>query len=140
MENTEFETINTILFFTLNDIYPIATGRAGMLASNDPYVSFPFLRFRFKDKGKEDQIYDQIRETVKSFKGLLEWDMITADYSLNYLILPCYVSHNKMKVDNNLNEYLKSTLGENLYRQIIDQAIVDIPNLACYIQNKLHVE
>ncbi|MNR57326.1 hypothetical protein D3C85_1780760 [compost metagenome] len=65
--------------------------------------------------------------------------MITAEYSLNYLILPYYISHNQMKVDNDLNEYLKSTLGENLYRQKIDQAIVDIPNLACYIKNKLHV-
>ncbi|WP_313266396.1 hypothetical protein [Sphingobacterium sp.] len=138
MENTEFETINTILFLTLNDIYPIATGRAGMLASNNPYVSFPFLRFRFKDKGKDDQIYGQIHETVNSFKGLLTWEMITFNDVPNYLIVPTYVYSDGRPTSGDLNEYLIAKYGENLYRQMIDQAIEDIPNLAKAIKDKFH--
>ncbi|MBB1644793.1 hypothetical protein [Sphingobacterium sp. UME9] len=132
----DFEEVNRILFFTLNDIYPIATGRAGMLASNNPYVSFPFLRFRFKDKGKDDPIYGQIRETVKSFKGLLTWEMITFDDVPNYLILPTYVYSDGRPTSGDLNEHLIAKHGESLYRQMIDQAIVDIPNLAKAIKDK----
>lgn len=136
----DFEEVNRILFFTLNDIYPIATGRAGMLALNNPYVSFPFLRFRFKDKGKDDPIYDQIRETVKSFKGLLTWEMITFDDVPNYLIVPTYVYCDGRPTSGDLNEHLIAKYGENLYRHLIDQAIVDIPNLAKAIKDKFHAQ
>ncbi|QMV68704.1 hypothetical protein HS960_14055 [Sphingobacterium paramultivorum] len=134
----DFEEVNIILFFTLNDIYPIATGRAGMLASNNPYVSFPFLRFRFKEKDKNDVIYSKIRDAVKDFKGLLSWEMITFDDVPNYLIVPTYVYSEGRPASGDLNEHLIAKYGENLYRKMIDQAIVDIPNLAKSIRDKFH--
>lgn len=134
----DFEEVNIILFFTLNDIYPIATGRAGMLASNNPYVSFPFLRFRFKDKDKNDVIYSKIRDAVKDFKGLLSWEMITFDDVPNYLIVPTYVYSEGRPASGDLNEHLIAKHGESLYRQMIDQAIEDIPNLAKSIRDKFH--
>ncbi|WP_448137610.1 hypothetical protein [Sphingobacterium siyangense] len=134
----DFEEVNIILFFTLNDIYPIATGRAGMLASNNPYVSFPFLRFRFKEKDKNDVIYSKIRDAVKDFKGLLSWEMITFDDVPNYLIVPTYVYSEGRPTSGDLNEHLIAKHGESLYRQMIDQAIEDIPNLAKSIRDKFH--
>ncbi len=136
----DFEEINRILFFTLNDICPIATSRISMMSIDDRYAVYPFLRFRFKDKDKNDVIYSKIRDAVRDFKGLLTWEMITFDDVSNYLILPTYVYSDGRLTSGDLNEHLIAKYGENLYRQMIDQAIVDIPNLACYIQNKLHVE
>ncbi|WP_146191165.1 hypothetical protein [Sphingobacterium athyrii] len=135
-----FEEINRVLFFTLNDICPIATSRISMMSIDDRYAVYPFLRFRFKDKDKNDVIYSKIRDAVRNFKGLLTWEMITYDDVPNYLILPSYVYSDGRPTSGDLNEHLLAKYGENLYRQMIDQAIVDIPNLACYIQNKLQVE
>lgn len=129
-----FEEINRILFFTLNDICPIATSRISMMSTEDRYAVYPFLRFRFKDK--DDQIYGQIRETVNSFKGLLTWEMITFDDVPNYLIVPTYVYSDGRPTSGDLNEHLIAKHGESLYRQMIDQAIEDIPNLAKAIKDK----
>ncbi|MNT16612.1 hypothetical protein D3C72_1517240 [compost metagenome] len=109
-----------------------------MLASNNPYVSFPFLRFRFKEKDKNDVIYSKIRDAVKDFKGLLSWEMITFDDVPNYLILPTYVYSEGRPASGDLNEHLIAKYGGNLYRKMIDQAIVDIPNLAKAIKDKFH--
>lgn len=132
----DFEEANILLFFTLHEIYPIATGRAGMM-STCRYARFPFLRFRFKDKDKEDPIYDKIRDTVKNFKGLLAWEMVTKDDTLNYVIVPSYVCFGQEGIIGDLNEHLKMTLGESLFRKRIDQAIEDIPNLANCIKTEL---
>ncbi|PUV21069.1 hypothetical protein DCO56_28820 [Sphingobacterium athyrii] len=110
------------------------------MSIDDRYAVYPFLRFRFKDKDKNDVIYSKIRDAVRNFKGLLTWEMITYDDVPNYLILPSYVYSDGRPTSGDLNEHLLAKYGENLYRQMIDQAIVDIPNLACYIQNKLQVE
>ena len=83
----DFEEINRILFFTLNDICPIGTSRISMMSIDDRYAGYPFLRFRFKEKDKNDVIYSKIRDAVKDFKGLLSWEMITFNDVPNYLIL-----------------------------------------------------
>lgn len=133
----DFEEANTILFVTLHEIYPIATARVSMMATNNRYARFPFLRFRFKDKDKEDLIYEKIRDTVKNFKGLLAWEMVTKYDTLNYLIVPSYVCFGQEELTGDLNEHLKMTLGESLFRKRIDQAIEDIPNLAHCIKTEL---
>lgn len=136
----DFEEVNRILFFTLNDICPIATSRISMMSTGNRYARYPFLRFRFKDKDKNDVIYNQIRDTVRDFKGFLTWEMITFNDVPNYLILPTYVYSDGRPTSGDLNEHLIAKYGENLYRQMIDRAIADIPNLASYIKNKFHVE
>ncbi|WP_159729404.1 hypothetical protein [Sphingobacterium sp. 18053] len=134
----DFEEINRVLFFTLNDICPIATSRISMMSIDDRYAGYPFLRFRFKEKDKNDVIYSKIRDAVKDFKGLLSWEMITFDDVPNYLILPTYVYSEGRPASGDLNEHLVAKYGENLYRKMIDQAIVDIPNLAKEIKDKFH--
>ena len=109
-----------------------------MMSTGDRYARYPFLRFRFKDKDKNDVIYNKIRDTVKSFKGLLTWEMITFDDVPNYLIVPTYVYSDRRTMSGDLNEHLIAKYGENLYRKMIDQAIVDIPNLAKAIKDKFH--
>ncbi|APU96361.1 hypothetical protein K2F45_07100 [Sphingobacterium siyangense] len=134
----DFEEINRILFFTLNDICPIGTSRISMMSIDDRYAGYPFLRFRFKEKDKNDVIYSKIRDAVKDFKGLLSWEMITFNDVPNYLILPTYVYSEGRRASGDLNEHLIAKYGENLYRKMIDQAIVDIPNLAKSIRDKFH--
>ncbi|MGE8424721.1 MAG: hypothetical protein ACN6PI_17925 [Sphingobacterium siyangense] len=136
----DFEEINRILFFTLNDICPIGTSRISMMSIDDRYAGYPFLRFRFKEKDKNDVIYSKIRDAVKDFKGLLSWEMITFDDVPNYLILPTYVYSEGRRASGDLNEHLIAKYGENLYRKMIDQAIEDIPNLAKAIKNKFHAQ
>ncbi len=101
-------------------------------------VKYPFLRFRFKDKDKNDVIYNKIGDTVRDFKGLLTWEMITFNEVPNHLILPTYVYSDGKPTSGDLNEHLIAKYGENLYRQKIDQAIDDIPNLTKAIRDKFH--
>ncbi|WET69678.1 hypothetical protein [Sphingobacterium sp.] len=134
----DFEEVNRILFFTLDDICPIATSRISMMSIDDRYAGYPFLRFRFKDKDKNDVIYNKIGDTVRDFKGLLSWEMITFNDVPNYLILPTYVYSDGRPTSGDLNEHLIAKHGESLYRQMIDQAIEDISNLAKAIKDKFH--
>ncbi|MDR6735574.1 hypothetical protein [Sphingobacterium sp. 2149] len=64
--------------------------------------------------------------------------MITFDDVPNYLILPTYVYSDGRPTSGDLNEHLIAKYGENLYRQKIDQAIDDIPNLTKAIRDKFH--
>lgn len=45
----EYEQMNSILFYTINDIYPIATSRISILPISNDYNYFPYFRFRLKD-------------------------------------------------------------------------------------------
>lgn len=136
----DFEEINRILFFTLDDICPIATSRISMMSINDRYARYPFLRFRFKEKDKNDVIYSKIRDAVKDFKGLLSWEIVTFDDVPNYLIVPTYVYSDGRPTSGDLNEHLIAKHGESLYRQKVDQAIEDIPNLAKAIKDKFYAQ
>ena len=66
----------------------ISTRLYGMIPVNDQYGRPPYLRFRFKDKAKEDKVYKQITDVVNTFKGNLEWIMTTREDSPDYVILP----------------------------------------------------
>lgn len=136
--NMGFEEINRVLFFALTDICPIATSRISMMSIDDRYAGYPFLRFRFKEKDKNDVIYSKIKDAVKDFKGLLSWEMTTFDDVPNYLILPTYVYSDGRPTSGDLNEHLIAKYRENLYRKMIDQAIVDVPNLTKAIKDKFH--
>lgn len=126
----EYEQMNSILYNTINDIYPIATSRISILPITNDYNYFPYFRFRFKDKEKDDVIYVKIQYIIEKFEGLLDWKMVSADYSQNYLIVPAYVDVWNGLISMNINEYLKNLLGEEEFKRRIDDAIVDIPKLA----------
>lgn len=126
----EYEQMNSILYNTINDIYPIATSRISIFPIRNDYNSFPCFRFRLKDKEKDDVIYVKIKESIEKFEGLLDWKMVSADYSQNYLIVPAYVDVWNGLISMNINEYLINLLGEEEFKRRIDDAIVDIPKLA----------
>lgn len=126
----EYEQMNSILYNTINDIYPIATSRISILPITNDYNYFPYFRFRFKDKEKNDLIYAKIQYIIEKFEGLLDWKMVSADYSQNYLIVPAYVDIWNRLISKNINEYLINLLGEEEFKRRIDDAIVDIPKLA----------
>lgn len=124
----EYEQMNSILFDTINDIYPIATSRVSILPLNNDYNYFPYFRFRFKDK--DNVIYTKIKNIVDKFEGLWKWKMYTSENSLNYIILPAYVDVVNGYIRINKGEYLINSLGEEEFKRRIDDAIVDIPKLA----------
>jgi hypothetical protein len=126
----EYEQMNSILYDTINDIYPIATSRISILPISNDYNYFPYFRFRFKDKEKDDVIYVKIQYIIEKFEGLLDWKMVSAEYSQNYLIVPAYVDVWIGLISKNINEYLINSLGEEEFKRRIDDAIVDIPKLA----------
>lgn len=126
----EYEQMNSILYNTINDIYPIATSRISILPITNDYNYFQYFRFRFKDKEKNDLIYVKIQYIIEKFEGLLDWKMVSADYSQNYLIVPAYVDIWNRLISKNINEYLINLLGEGEFKRRIDDAIVDIPKLA----------
>ena len=125
----EIEECNYLLYNTINDIYPVVTSR-GAIFVTDYYTSFPCFRFRLKDKEKDDVIYVKIKESIEKFEGLLDWKMVSADYSQNYLIVPAYIDVWIGLISMDINEYLINLLGEEEFKKRIDDAIVDIPKLA----------
>lgn len=125
----EIEECNYILYNTIKDIHPVVTSRGSILA-NDNYTSYPCIRFRFKDKEKDDVIYVKIQYIIEKFEGLLDWKLVSADYSQNYLIVPAYVDVWNGFISMNINEYLINLLGKEEFKRRIDYAIVDIPKLA----------
>ncbi|MEN5234328.1 hypothetical protein [Sphingobacterium faecium] len=75
-------------------------------------------------------IYVKIQYIIEKFEGLLDWKLVIADYSQNYLIVPAYVDVWNGFISMNINEYLINLLGEEEFKRRIDDAIVDIPKLA----------
>lgn len=62
------------------------------------------------------------------------------EYLLNSLVVPTYVYSDGRPTSGDLNEHLIAKYGENLYRQMIDQAIEDIPNFAKAIKDKFSTQ
>jgi len=54
--------------------------------------------------------------------------------------VPTYVYSDGRPTSGDLNEHLIAKYGENLYRQMIVQAIEDIPNLAKAIKDKFSTQ
>jgi hypothetical protein len=125
--------VNLLLFGALNTICPIATARVSVFPLNDPYAGTPFLRFRFKDKEKDDAIYTQIKAVIEGFQGHLQWCMVTRDDAPNFLILPSYF-YSGGKVRDFPKDF---TDAQEVIaaRAIIDKAVLDIPELSASLKN-----
>lgn len=126
----DFNKINTIIFETLETLASIETSKVSMLDTSDKYSSFPFLRFRFKGKNKDDIIYYEIQNIINSFQGKLKWEMTTIDESKNYVISPKITDANILVSSKEKKDKFIDEFGFDIYMKIIDDCINDIPELA----------
>lgn len=127
--------VDTLVFEALEDIAPIETARVSMFDITDKYSYFPFLRFRFKNKEKEDMVYRKIKDIINGFEGNLKWDLVTKTESKNFLILPVITRLDKNVSTLDERTYFISLYGEDHYKKKIDDCIDDIPKLAKVISS-----
>jgi hypothetical protein len=129
----EFNKLNSLIFETLENIAPIGTSLVSMFAMEDPYYHVPYLRFRFKNKSKEDEIYKKIQGAIDSFEGNFKWELVTKVDSPNFLIIPIISVGNEKSWSD--KELLISLYGESGYRERIIDCMEDIPKLANVIRS-----
>lgn len=100
-----------------------------MYPLDDKYGHPPFLRFRFKYLSKSDSIYSNIGNSISGFQGNLKWVMYTNDSIKNFIIIPQIFN---IKIEGSFydNTNFIYIFGENKYKQLVDEAIGDIPLLA----------
>ena len=122
--------INRLIFETIETIAPIETSRVSMFDLDDKYKYPPFFRFRFKNKQKDDKIYEKIKNAIICFEGNLRWKLVTKNESKNFIILPSIVDIDEMDQILFQRENYISLFGEILYKKKIDECIADIPKLA----------
>lgn len=127
--------INRSVFEALDNIAPIQTSKVSMYAIDDSYAHPPFLRFRFKGVLKHDPIYNHIKLVIENFKGNLEWSLITKPESQNYIIILSFFVDSLTLGNFYKKDFYVSKLGNDLYNELIDKSIEDIPNLSIAISS-----
>lgn len=128
---------NHLIFETLNAIIPIATAKVNMWSPEDRYAYPPFLRFRFKDVGRNDSIYTRLIKIVTQYDGNLKWIIRKGDDTPNYLLIPLIFDQHRVEGKFFDKHYWISVFTLNIYIAYIDIAVKDIPSLAEYIQTNM---
>ncbi|OJG55242.1 hypothetical protein RV06_GL002279 [Enterococcus haemoperoxidus] len=111
-----------------------------MYQRNDFYYEIPALYFQLvKDKNERGD-YEKIKNSVKSFKGNLEWRCgPSAPSRKNYEIIPkiarITMDNQKSSYDDYLN--YKNLTDQETFERICDLAIEDIPNLYEHMKKTL---
>lgn len=129
--------VNRLLFLTIDKIKKIGSPKVSTWAIDDRYVRPPCFKFYFKDTVDTDIVYKKIHDLVTSYKGLLEWEMLHDESkSRSFFILPkpfaSFVFKDEFRIgmDGLANKFSKEE-----YVQLVDNAIIDIPMLAKFIEN-----
>ena len=132
MENTNS---NFLIFEALERIYTLSTSKISMFSIDDKYKHPPFMRFKFKEILKDDEIYSKLRLVVENFSGNVKWKLITKDNIENYLLIPAIFTDLSEFGHFYNKEYYISKYGEDRYIKEIDAAIEDIPILSKLISH-----
>jgi hypothetical protein len=131
----DYRTVNRLIYEALENIAPIETSKVSMFALDNPRRHPPFLRFRFKNIAKNNDIYKRIKEAIENFQGHLKWKLYTNESTQNYIILASFIQSNNEEQFLYQSEYFISILGKDIYNEKIEQSIIDIPGLAEKIIN-----
>jgi hypothetical protein len=132
---------NSLIFETLNKIRKLESPLISMWALNDKYASPPYLSFRFKDTSNDDAIYKTIAEIVKEYKGNLQWEVIHEESkSISFFILPnsfaTFFFEDSFIFEK---ESFMKFLSFTEYKDVIDKAISDVPDLARFIAERYEI-
>ncbi|RFM33181.1 hypothetical protein [Chitinophaga silvisoli] len=127
---------NRIIFETLSQIRPIETALVSMWPLDNKYARIPFLRFRFKDIKKGDQLYLKLEEVISNYQGKIRWKLVVVSNEdvFNYILLPeIFASFFLEKRLTKKGDYL-TIWTEMEYNDIIDSVISDVQDLANYMK------
>lgn len=125
-----YNQINTMIYEALERLAPITTAKVSMFPTDDKYGHPPFLRFRFKDIPKNNEIYFKIKNTLENFKGKLKWGLYDKLGTENYILIPSFFEELNLSSSFYEKETYFSLLGPNLYYEKVNEALEDIPTLA----------
>ncbi|TWV99430.1 hypothetical protein [Chitinophaga pinensis] len=126
--------LSRMIYEALSEIRRIETALVSMWPLDGRYTRVPFLRFRFKDTGKDDVIYTKLNDIVSAYSGNLQWALFTKDNVLNYFITPrifadYWLKHGRINMEAVLIEFT-----EEKYRMIVNAAVEDVPDLAKHLK------
>ncbi|OIN55609.1 hypothetical protein [Arsenicibacter rosenii] len=126
----DYDQTNTLIYEALESLAPLATAKASMFPTDDKYGHPPFLRFRFKNKNKNDTIYHNIKYALERLNGRVKWELYEKPDTENYLIIPVFFERLNTGIRFYDKEVYLALLGKELYYKKIDEALDDIPALA----------
>jgi hypothetical protein len=131
--------LNLSMYLTINNIAEIATSRASMWSTEDPYAYGPFFRFRFKNDHDKKMLYENLAKTISGFNGNVFWSMKrNPDPRSSYIIAPSpYVDTLiNEKPKHRRDDFLKK-MSEEEYIKMIDTIIDDILPLTSFISKTI---
>ncbi|KXX69164.1 hypothetical protein [Flammeovirga sp. SJP92] len=129
--------VSTMIFEALEYLAPIKTPLVDMLSGKNIYGRPPFLRFRFDIPDENDELYIKVENIISNYHGKLKWILIRRKN--NYFLMPFLLSKYIDSPSFLKQGFLSHELGEFKYKEIIDQAIDDIPLLASLIIEKSNI-
>lgn len=128
---------NHEFFRALSCYGEIETAMVSMFSPSDKYYRPPFLRFRFRGKNKDDQVYKIISTVVSNYIGKVRWVVTTRPDVKNYIIIPLLFEQFVHTDEPFLRSNIEKKIGEQEYLNLIDDAISDISGLAIAITQRL---
>lgn len=69
------EELNNLIYEALASCFDVETSLVSIFDST--FSRPPALRFRFRDKPKNDETYIKIKNIMARFEGKLKWEMLT---------------------------------------------------------------
>jgi hypothetical protein len=126
-----------LMFETLNDIFSLKSPQVNMWNTDDIYARPVYLRFKFANQSMANKYHSTLVKILGLYSGGLQWGIYNVKFNENFLIMPkvfCeYMEQYEMLSDGDL----KAAFGEMGYREIIDCAIADVPQLTSYLRNEV---
>jgi hypothetical protein len=109
------EELNNLIYEALASCFDVETSLVSIFDST--FSRPPALRFRFRDKPKNDETYIKIKNIIARFEGKLKWEMLTNENTKNYLIKPSLLNiDNEIYLFKNRLDYI-SVIGEEEYEK-----------------------
>lgn len=122
--------LNRLMFVALNSIAEIGTSKVSMWSSSDKYAYPPFLRFKWKEAGKDtSSLYNQLNSSIEDFNGNFKWGLKRKMGSSNCIIAANSYMDSLLTYGFDLRESLLLQMPFSRYKEMIDLAINDIPIL-----------
>jgi len=129
----------------LSEILPLEQCRYNMYHEENIYSRMPVLVFRIA-KGFNDNLYNELRESVESFQGNLKWteyESFAGKRVKNHIISPIeYYEFEMNSFHNNFYQREQDYFQSDIYKRLCELAINDIPDLYLHLKEnfKPHID
>jgi|GEM_PF-4166132 len=131
---------NHAIYTSLSKYWDLDVTRIGMWYDSSPLAKPPVFRFCMKKYAKDWLGYEMLKVIVNSFKGNVEWDLLTGE-TRNYFIVPkVFIEYLFDREYPFTREYISTNMGSEVYERNVKNAIIDTPRLAQEIENSFRHE